>query len=159
MTKILMIFTLQAEIDEYQNYESALNALKEAQKIQSNVSSSVQSDMIEARIAFLEKFINLKEMANLNPVEGVVQLEALLEAPDFQLGGLKAGNIYSSIFNIQLHHDLNEEALQTLKSMSVIVPNFMQYLDRESVSTLCHNMGQSPNAFFNHSSESNNEND
>jgi len=148
-------YTLQAEIDEYQNYESALNALKEAQKIRTSSSSTTQPDTIEAKRAFLEKFINLKESVNLNPVESVAQLEALVKATDFQLGMLRAGHIYSSIFNIQFKHGFNEEALKTLKSMSSTVPNFMQYLDRESVSVLCNNMGLSPSTFFNHKAESN----
>ena len=149
------MITLQAEIDEYQNYESALNALKEAQKIQSSNSSST----IEAKKAFLEKFLETKESADLNPLEGIVKLEALLKASDLQLGILRAGNIYSSIFNVQLQHHFYEEALQTLKSMSSSIPNFMQYLDRESVTSLCHTRGLSPNSFLTQSTENNDENE
>jgi len=126
----------QAEIDEYQNYESALNALKEAQKIQSKTPENNQPNNLEAKLTLLEKIINLKVGANSNPKEGVAQLEALLKSSDLQLGIIQEGNIYALIFNIQLQHKLDEEAQKTLNAMKQNTPNFIQYLDQETLSTL-----------------------
>merc|ERR1712071_248395 len=126
----------QAEIDEYQNYESALNALKEAQKIQSKTPENNQPNNLEAKLTLLEKTINLKVGANSNPKEGVAQLEALLKSSDLQLGIIQEGNIYALIFNIQLQHPMDEEAQKTLNAMKQNTPNFIQYLDQETLSTL-----------------------
>ena len=87
-------------------------------------------------MTLLEKIINLKVGANSNPKEGVAQLEALLKSSDLQLGIIQEGNIYALIFNIQLQHKLDEEAQKTLNAMKQNTPNFIQYLDQETLSTL-----------------------
>ena len=83
-----------------------------------------------------------------NPNEGIVQLLALPKSSDFELGIIRIGNIYSTIFNIQIHYQLHKEAIMSLSQMKQSIPNFMMYLDQETVSMLCQATGISSDMFL-----------
>lgn len=135
-------------MDEYQNYESAMNALREAQKIlgkSSVTSESSRSRELSTKIEALEEFVSIQKAAESNP-QAVVQLESLLRSS--YSGLLKPRNIYSALFKVQVQHQLDSEALQTLDVMKSTVPRFMEYLDRETVKKFCIKCNISPDIYL-----------
>ena len=135
-------------MDEYQNYESALNALTEAFKILSKTSGpnqSVKSKEISTKIESLEKFISLRLAAAASP-QGISQFENLLRSPF--MGIIKPKNVYSALFQIQFDHQMDSEALQTLNMMKSSVPNFVDYLNRDTVIRLCNKCNIPPDVYL-----------
>lgn len=126
-------------MDEYQSYDNAMNALKEAHKVASKIpenNQSTKSKMLATKMAFLEQFINIKQMSATNS-QVIPQFESILNSPDLDLGILKPGNVYATIFQLYIDHQMHNEALQTLNGMKTTIPNFMSYLDGGTVSNLC----------------------
>ena len=139
---------MQAEVDEFQNYESALNALREAQKVLSKTSETSQSSSrrrdLASMIDSLEKFIGILQSAASNP-QAITELQGLIGS---YTGLLKPGNVYSAIFKLQALHQLNSEALATLDVMKSTVPRFVEYVDRDTVTQLCLKCNISPDVYL-----------
>jgi hypothetical protein len=74
------------------------------------------------------------------------------------LGILKPGNVYSAIFQLYVDHQLQSEALQTLNGMKATIPNFMNYLDADTVSQLCLMQNVSPTLYLNQDDQNGEEN-
>lgn len=160
MLSHLYFFFPQAEVDEYQNYENALNALKEAQKIISKSPQSSQtskSQKLAMKLAFLSQFIDLRQMSKADP-KNIPQFESLLRSPNLDLGILKPGNIYSTVFQLYFDHQMFSEALQTLNGMKTILPNFMNYLDPNTVAKLCSALHIPPELFIKKNTQDGDEN-
>ncbi|KZS12398.1 Intraflagellar transport protein 140 [Daphnia magna] len=140
----------QAEVDEYQSYDNAMNALKEAHKIVSKTpenNQSTKSNVLAMKMAFLEQFINIKQMSATNS-QVIPQFESILSSPGMDLGILRPGNVYATIFQLYVDHQMHNEALQTLDGMKTTIPNFMTYLDRGTVSKLCFTLNLSPTLYL-----------
>lgn len=109
------------------------------------------------KMAFLEQFINITQMASAN-VQGIVQFESILNSSSMNLGILKPGNVYSAIFQLYVDHQLQSEALQTLNGMKATIPNFMNYLNADTVSQLCLIQNVSPTLYLNQDDQNGEEN-
>lgn len=111
------------------------------------------------KMVFLEQFISIRQISVTNPKE-IAQFESILNSPSLELGILKPGNVYSTIFQLYVDHNLHSEALQTLNGMKTVIPNFMHYLDSEIVTKLCLILNISPAPYLNqdvHDKEENSE--
>lgn len=116
--------------------------MKEAQKIaskNSDINQSTRARVLLVKIDFLEQFSRLCHECQADPKK-IAQLEGLLKSPSLELGILKAANIYSAVFHLQIEHKMSREALATLNAMKTTIPSFMNYLNYESVSQLCSTM-------------------
>ena len=109
------------------------------------------------KIAYLEQFINIRQTSETNP-KSIAQFEGILNSPNLDLGILKPGNIYSTIFQLYIYHQLHNEALQTLNGMKATIPNFMNYLDNDSVSQLCLTLNVSPALYLQQDNQDGDEN-
>lgn len=123
----------------------------------SESSQSTRSKTLSMKMAFLEQFINITQMASAN-VQGIVQFESILNSSSMNLGILKPGNVYSAIFQLYVDHQLQSEALQTLNGMKATIPNFMNYLDADTVSQLCLMQNVSPTLYLNQDDQNGEEN-
>lgn len=127
-----------------------MNALKEAHKIVSKTpenNQSTKSNVLAMKMAFLEQFINIKQMSATNS-QVIPQFESILSSPGMDLGILRPGNVYATIFQLYVDHQMHNEALQTLDGMKTTIPNFMTYLDRDTVSKLCFTLNLSPTLYL-----------
>lgn len=155
-----LTFFLQTEVDEYQNYENALNALKEAQRIMSKSPESSQTTktkILSMKLAFLIQFIDLRQVCAADP-QRISQFESLLNSSGMELGILKPGNIYSTVFQLYFNHQMFNEALQTLNGMKTIMPNFMRYLNPNTVANLCSTLHIPPESYLQKSNQEGEEN-
>ena len=109
------------------------------------------------KMAYLEQFINIRQMSETNP-KAIAQFESILSSPNLDLGILKLGNIYSTIFQLYVDHQLHSEALQTLNGMKATIPKFMNYLDSDSVTKLCLILNVSPALYLQQDSQDRDEN-
>jgi hypothetical protein len=123
----------------------------------SESSQSTRSKTLSMKMAFLEQFINITQMASAN-LQGIVQFESILNSSSMNLGILKPGNVYSAIFQLYVDHQLQSEALQTLNGMKATIPNFMNYLDADTVSQLCLMQNVSPTLYLNQDDQNGEEN-
>ena len=123
----------------------------------SESSQSTRSKTLSMKMAFLEQFINITQMASAN-LQGIVQFESILNSSSMNLGILKPGNVYSAIFQLYVDHQLQSEALQTLNGMKATIPNFMNYLDVDTVSQLCLIQNVSPTLYLNQGDQNGEEN-
>ena len=123
----------------------------------SESSQSTRSKTLSMKMAFLEQFINITQMASAN-LQGIVQFESILNSSSMNLGILKPGNVYSAIFQLYVDHQLQSEALQTLNGMKATIPNFMNYLNADTVSQLCLIQNVSPTLYLNQGDQNGEEN-
>lgn len=126
-------------MDEYHNYQSALNALKETQKVLTKSSGRDQSARIKtvnSKMEFLEHFLSLCQVSASNP-EIISQFDGLLRSHAMELGILKPGHIYAAIFKLQMEHKLYQEALNTLNMMKSQVSNVLAFLNSSEIASLC----------------------
>lgn len=108
-------------------------------------------------MTYLEQFLNIRQMSVTNP-QAIAQFEGILGSPNLDLGILKPGNIYSTIFQLYVDHELHSEAFQTLNGMKETIPNFMNYLDSETVSKLCLSLNVSPALYLKQDNQDGDEN-
>lgn len=106
---------------------------------------------------FLEQFINLRQNSTTNP-QNIAQFENLLSSPNLSVGILKPGNVYSTIFQLYVDHQLFNEALHTLNGMKTTIPNFMNYLNSQQVSRLCLTLKISPSLYLSQETQDGEEN-
>lgn len=128
----------QAEIDEYQNYDSALNALREAHKSLSRTSEhSVKALTLVRKMELLNKFILV--LTEGGP-QAVVELGGFFNSPDMELGIIKAGNVYSAVIDIQMKAQAYSQALETMNLMLSSGTNIERFVNREKILHICKNL-------------------
>ena len=134
--------------------------MREAYKIASKNADinnqSTRARVLLVKIDFLDQFTRLCNECQTDPKK-IAQLEGVLKSNSLELGILKTANIYSAIFHLQMEHKMNREALTTLNAMKATIPNFMHYLNYESVSHLCSTMNIPPSTYI--TQETNDEED
>ncbi|KAJ3192140.1 hypothetical protein HK101_006975 [Irineochytrium annulatum] len=137
----------QVEIDEYQNYDKALAALREALKCLTKAKDSVnvqaKQKALANRIAFTEMFVNAKRLARTNAAEMFKICGALLEEGDAEQA-IRVGDIFALM--IESHYasgDLKsaEHVLEMMK-MRVSAANLEYYLDADVLRILGGNQQQ-----------------
>lgn len=137
-------------MDEYHNYPSALNALKEAKKVLTKSSGRDQSTRIKtvtSKIEFLEHFLSLSQVSASNP-EIISQFNGLLKSHTMELGILKPGDVCAAMFQLQRQHKLNQDALNTLNLLKSLVPNILSYVNSAEVVSLCSVLNIPPDVYL-----------
>ncbi|CAJ1080882.1 intraflagellar transport protein 140 homolog [Xyrichtys novacula] len=121
----------QVEIDEYQNYEKALDALTEAFKSLSKVkdSSTGQQEArltdLQHKITLIKKFVHARRLYPEDAGEAVRLCEALLEEPELD-PAVRIGDVFGFMVehycqqgNLQMAHRKLEELQRLLPSQNV----------------------------------------
>ncbi|KAJ3242971.1 hypothetical protein HDU78_000924 [Chytriomyces hyalinus] len=123
----------QVEIDEYQNYEKALGALKESGKCLAKIkeaSSQVQDKlrMLMMRIAYIETFVAAR--SSNNPSEMVGICDQLLREPEIDRA-VRSGDIYALMIETHFSHGNLARARELLVEMQsrIASMNLDYYLD------------------------------
>lgn len=79
----------QVEIEEYQNYEKALGALRESYKYMSKAKGKeAKSAEIKKKIAYIEQFVSIKQQLGPNPAEALRLADELLARADIEVSSL-----------------------------------------------------------------------
>uniref|UniRef100_A0A3B5KY38 Intraflagellar transport 140 homolog (Chlamydomonas) n=1 Tax=Xiphophorus couchianus TaxID=32473 RepID=A0A3B5KY38_9TELE len=117
----------QVEIDDYQNYEKALDALMEAFKCLSKAKdgSSGQQEVrladLQHKIVLIKKFVHIRRLYSEDPDEAVRMCEALLEEPELN-PAVRIGDA----FGFLIDHHCQQGRLQT-----VTLSNHLQIIKDE----------------------------
>jgi len=147
----------QMEIDEFRNYEKALDALKDSLKYlmkeqkqgqANNSSASIMSELAErvsqlqTRIFLVEKFILARSLSNSNDTKGttseiVTLCEDLLREPNIQ-NAIRVGDIYALLVEWNWTRKKNAtDAYKTIRKMLNEEIELHYYLEQLTVQDIC----------------------
>ncbi|TKS89938.1 Intraflagellar transport protein 140 -like protein WD and tetratricopeptide repeats protein 2 [Collichthys lucidus] len=137
----------QVEIDDYQNYEKALDALTEALKCISKAKDS--SGQQEARLAdmqhkitLIKKFVYARRLYAENAGEAVRLCEALLEEPELD-PAVRIGDAFGFLVEHHCQQGNFQEAYRKLEELQKLLPsqNIRYYISQASLEALQKEMG------------------
>ncbi|KAG8009125.1 hypothetical protein GBF38_011739 [Nibea albiflora] len=137
----------QVEIDDYQNYEKALDALTEALKCISKAKDS--SGQQEARLAdmqhkitLIKKFVYARRLYAENAGEAVRLCEALLEEPELD-PAVRIGDAFGFLVEHHCQQGNFQEAYRKLEELQKLLPsqNIRYYISQASLESLQKEMG------------------
>ncbi|KAJ3032134.1 UNVERIFIED_CONTAM: hypothetical protein HDU68_004444 [Siphonaria sp. JEL0065] len=129
----------QVEIDEYQNYEKALGALKESAKCFSKAKESATTEervkSLLARIAYIETFVTAR--ASNDPGEMVGICEQLLAEPGIDRA-IRVGDIFALMIETHFSHGNMAKARELMVEMQSRISsmNLEYYLDASILRSL-----------------------
>ncbi|KAE8284332.1 Intraflagellar transport protein 140-like protein WD and tetratricopeptide repeats protein 2 [Larimichthys crocea] len=137
----------QVEIDDYQNYEKALDALTEALKCISKAKDSSRQQ--EARLAdtqhkitLIKKFVYARRLYAENAGEAVRLCEALLEEPELD-PAVRIGDAFGFLVEHHCQQGNFQEAYRKLEELQKLLPsqNIRYYISQASLEALQKEMG------------------
>ncbi|KAI9193143.1 uncharacterized protein BJ171DRAFT_572993 [Polychytrium aggregatum] len=110
----------QVEIDEYQNYEKALGAFREAAKCslkgKDRGADDPQLASMDRRIYLVSKFVEARKLAKTDVEKTFSICEALLREPDIEYA-VRMGDIYALLVECHFDSGNHEQALEVLHKM------------------------------------------
>ncbi|GBM15541.1 Intraflagellar transport protein 140 [Araneus ventricosus] len=115
----------QDEIDEYQNYEKALEALTEAYKSLSKAPGSANSEKLEnmkMKIETVKKFVDIRQLYESNPEDAVKQCRDLLHLENVD-AAVRKGDIYGFLIEHFCSHENYKVAYSILEQMQNTMPD------------------------------------
>lgn len=147
----------QVEIDDYQNYEKALDALTEAFKCLSRAQDTGQQEGrladLQHRVALIKKFVHARSLYSEDPVAAVRLCESLLEEPELD-PAVRTGDAFGFLVehhcqqgNFQVAARKLEELQQLLPAQSLrfyVSAASLQALQREGGVSLDRGAGRRP---------------
>ncbi|XP_074520074.1 intraflagellar transport protein 140 homolog [Halichoeres trimaculatus] len=133
----------QVEIDDYQNYEKALDALTEAFKCLSKVkdSSTGQQEVnladLQHKISLIKKFVHIRRLYAEDPGEAVQLCEALLEEPKLD-PAVRVGDAFGFLVDHYCQQGNFQMAQRKLKELEKLLPsqNVRYYISQASLKAL-----------------------
>uniref|UniRef100_A0A1A7WHH5 Intraflagellar transport 140 homolog n=1 Tax=Iconisemion striatum TaxID=60296 RepID=A0A1A7WHH5_9TELE len=138
----------QVEIDDYQNYEKALNALTEAFKCLSKAkdTSGGQQEVrladLQNKISLIKKFVHIRSLYSKDADEAVQLCEALLEEPELD-PAVRIGDAFGFLIEHHCQQRDFQTAYQKLENLQKLLPsqNVRYYISQSSFNTLQKEMG------------------
>ncbi|KAK5850713.1 hypothetical protein PBY51_001566 [Eleginops maclovinus] len=138
----------QVEIDDYQNYEKALDALTEAFKCVSKAKdpSAGQQEVrladLQHRITLIKKFVHARLLYVEDPGEAVQLCEALLEEPELD-PAVRIGDAYGFLVEHNCQQGNFQMAYRKLEELQRLLPsqNVRYYISPASLESLQKEMG------------------
>lgn len=146
---------MQVEIDEFQDYEKAIGALKEALKYLAKETSNSQSGIartamelastIEHRILLIEKFCEAKRCIRKDPGTAIAICEALLQDPQLD-DAVRVGDCMGLL--IEHYHRCGQlqEAYQYLREMEERKINARHFVEHEVLEQVYRAVGNTSGA-------------
>ncbi|KAF1373994.1 hypothetical protein PFLUV_G00244670 [Perca fluviatilis] len=138
----------QVEIDDYQNYEKALDALTEAFKCLSKAkdSSTGQQEVrladLQHRVTLIKKFVHARRLYTEDANEAVRLCEALLEEPELD-PAVRIGDAFGFLVEHHCQQGNFQVAYRKLEELQRILPsqNVRYYVSQASLESLQKEMG------------------
>uniref|UniRef100_A0A665V4G9 Intraflagellar transport 140 homolog (Chlamydomonas) n=1 Tax=Echeneis naucrates TaxID=173247 RepID=A0A665V4G9_ECHNA len=137
----------QVEIDDYQNYEKALDALTEAAKCFSKVRDSTGKQEarmadLQHKITLIKKFVHLRRIYAEDAGEAVRLCEALLEEPELD-PAVRIGDAFGFLVEHHCQQGNFQVAYRKLEELQKLLPsqNVRYYISQASVQALQKEMG------------------
>ncbi|GFW92353.1 intraflagellar transport protein 140 homolog [Trichonephila clavipes] len=139
----------QDEIDEYQNYEKALDALTEAYKSFSKVPNSANSEKLEnlkLKIETVKKFVDIRQLYESNPEDAVKQCRDLLHLDNID-AAVRKGDIYGFLIEHFCSHENYKVAYSILEQMQNTMPdvNLPYYIKVDNLKAIYKALDLKPN--------------
>ncbi|GLD57482.1 intraflagellar transport protein 140 homolog [Lates japonicus] len=138
----------QVEIDDYQNYEKALDALTEAAKCLSKVkdSSTGQQEVrvadLQHKITLIKKFVHARRLYAEDAGEAVRLCESLLEEPELD-PAVRIGDAFGFLVEHHCQQGNFQVAYRKLEELQKLLPsqNIRYYVSQASLQALQKEMG------------------
>ncbi|XP_074475359.1 intraflagellar transport protein 140 homolog [Sebastes fasciatus] len=138
----------QVEIDDYQNYEKALDALTEAFKCLSKAKDSstgpqeVRLADLQNRITLIKKFVHARRLYTEDADEAVRLCEALLEEPELD-PAVRIGDAFGFLVEHHCQQGNFQVAYRKLEELQKLLPsqNVRYYISQASLESLQKEMG------------------
>ncbi|XP_035001907.2 intraflagellar transport protein 140 homolog isoform X2 [Hippoglossus stenolepis] len=138
----------QVEIDDYQNYEKALDALTEAAKclLKAKDSSGGQQEArvadLQHKVSLIKKFVHARRLYPENADEAVRLCEALLEEPELD-PAVRIGDAFGFLVEHHCQQGNLEVAYRKLEELQKRLPsqNVRYYISQASLEALQKVMG------------------
>ncbi|KAM4526087.1 intraflagellar transport protein 140 homolog [Fundulus diaphanus] len=145
----------QVEIDDYQNYEKALDALTEAFKCLSKAKDAsggqqeVKLAELQQKIVLIQKFVHIRRLYPQDPDEAVRLCEALLEEPELD-PAVRIGDAFGFLIEHHVQQGQLQMAYQRLEELQKLLPSqsIRYYISPASLDALQKELG-----FPSHSSD------
>jgi len=143
----------QVEIDEYRDYEKALDALKESKKYL--VKADEDCTMLDRRIQLIEVFVRAKSLVKDDPNEFVQTCYQLLETPKLDVavqvgtgkgcagapdGGMQVGDVFALLIEFFFSEQDFQQCYQLIEKMRQRRILLGPYLDQSMVDTIYRKM-------------------
>lgn len=118
----------QVEIDDYQNYDKALGALNEALKCMSKAKmkdlneQEVRVSSLQTRISLVQKFCDIKQMADEAPQEMVQEARRLLQEPEVDTA-VRIGDVFGLMIERLAALEQHQAAYSLMQEMRQRIPN------------------------------------
>ncbi|XP_053197931.1 intraflagellar transport protein 140 homolog isoform X3 [Scomber japonicus] len=138
----------QVEIDDYQNYEKALDALTEALKCLSKTKDSTAGQQevrladLQHKITLIKKFVHARRLYAEDAGEAARLCEALLEEPELD-PAVRIGDAYGFLVDHYCQQGNIQVAYRKLEELQRLLPsrNAQYYISQSSVEALRKEMG------------------
>ncbi|XP_047465018.1 intraflagellar transport protein 140 homolog [Mugil cephalus] len=138
----------QVEIDDYQNYEKALDALTEAAKClsKSKDASTGQQEVrladLQHKVALIKKFVHIRRLYSDDAVEAVRLCESLLEEPQLD-PAVRIGDAFGFLVEHHCQQGNLKVAYHKLEELQKLLPsqNVRYYISQASLDALQKEMG------------------
>ncbi|CAK6964174.1 intraflagellar transport protein 140 homolog isoform X1 [Scomber scombrus] len=138
----------QVEIDDYQNYEKALDALTEASKCLSKTKDSTAGQQevrladLHHKITLIKKFVHARRLYAEDPGEAARLCEALLEEPELD-PAVRIGDAFGFLVDHHCQQGNIQVAYRKLEELQRLLPsqNARYYISQSSVQALQKEMG------------------
>ncbi|KAF3704522.1 Intraflagellar transport protein 140 -like protein WD and tetratricopeptide repeats protein 2 [Channa argus] len=136
------------EIDDYQNYEKALDALTEAAKCLSKAKDSstgqqeVRLTNLQHKITLIKKFVHVRRLYVEDSDEAVQLCETLLKEPELDLA-VRVGDAYGFLVEHYCQQSNFQVAYRKLEELQKLLPmqNVRYYISQTSLKALQQQMG------------------
>ncbi|XP_068161175.1 intraflagellar transport protein 140 homolog isoform X2 [Antennarius striatus] len=140
----------QVEIDDYQNYEKALDALTEASKCvskakDSNEKQKAKMTELQHKISLIKKFIHAQKLYEDDASEALQLCEALLEEPELD-PAVRIGDVFSFLVEHSCQHGNFQAAYRKLEELQRRLPsqNIRYYISPASLQAIQKEVGLPP---------------
>lgn len=120
------------EIDEYKNYDKALNAIKVARKHAESGADTSLIASLDEKIVLLQKYIDGKAMLTAGDSSGVAVMREIVDDP-LSKDALRVGDAYSLIFEHYAKSNQYNEAWSVIEEMKKKNYQVGRYLDIQYV--------------------------
>uniref|UniRef100_A0A7N6FI41 Intraflagellar transport 140 homolog (Chlamydomonas) n=1 Tax=Anabas testudineus TaxID=64144 RepID=A0A7N6FI41_ANATE len=138
----------QVEIDDYQNYEKALDALTEAAKCLSKSKDTLSGQQevrlanLQHKITLIKKFVHARRLYVEDANEAVQLCEALLEEPELD-PAVRIGDAYGFLVEHHCQQGNFQVAYRKLEELQKLLPtqNVRYYISQTSLEALQKEMG------------------
>ncbi|XP_075890571.1 intraflagellar transport protein 140 homolog [Nelusetta ayraudi] len=138
----------QVEIDDYQNYEKALDALSEAFKCISKAKDSTSAKQearladLQHKITLIKKFVQARRLYAEDAGEAVRLCEALLDEPELD-PAVRIGDAYGFVVEHHCQQGNFQVAYRKLEELQKLLPaqNIRYYISQASLEALQREMG------------------